>query len=187
MTSEASIVVFPKVKPTKQILIRIQQLEWELRESKTVGMLAVWGFINLAKRSTENPYYWCDIPIAYRKAVNIALLRYEILKIASFDTVSKGGQKEHIVCAMIHLAYLDKMLAGFFDDALESPELEGRFNSFDKWIRTEFHVGKHSPDDVSVWELLNPNIDLGVGAIKDLGNVLNSIASPKHVANSVFN
>jgi hypothetical protein len=179
MTSEASTVVFPKAKPNKQILIRILQLEWELRESKTAEMISVWGFINLVKRDAQNPYFWCDIPSIYRKAIDIALFRYEILKIASTDTVQEGGQKEHIICASINLAYMDKILASFFDDALEPPDLQGRFESFNKWIRTEFHVGKHDPDDVSAWGLLNPNVDLESGSIEDLGDVASVIASVK--------
>jgi hypothetical protein len=179
MASEASTVVFPKAKPNKQTMVRLLQLEWELRESETAGMISVWSFINLSPRDTENPYLWCDIPSVYRKAIDIALFRYEILKVASIDTVQKGGQKEHIICASINLAYTDKILAGFFDDALAPPDLQGRFDSFNKWIRTEFHVGKHDPDDVSAWELLNPNVDLASGSIEDLGDVASFIASVK--------
>jgi hypothetical protein len=54
-----------------------------------------------------------------------------------------------------------------------------RFDSFNKWICMEFHVGKHDPDDVSAWELLNPNADLASSAIEDLGDVSSFIAFVK--------
>lgn len=172
MAPSSTFVTFPKTKANKHAIQRILQLEWELAASTTAGMIEVSGFINLVPRTEENPYPWCEVPMTYRKPLGIALFRYEILKIAAMDTVAQGGNKEHIDSANINLVYMDKILTRFFDDAKGSVDLVGRYDTFVKWIRTEFYVRKHNPDDVSAWELLNPNIDLALGTIEDLGMIL---------------
>lgn len=167
-------VTFPKSKLTKTLLGRIVQLEFELSPSETIGMMTVSAFINLMPRNDNNPYPWCEIPMLYHKALEIAIFRYEILKIAATDNVAQGGNKVHILCANLNLAYMDRILSRLFKDARAQPgsiNVNWRHEQFDEWTCTEFHVRKHSPDDISAWKLLHPGVSLTLGAIDALGFV----------------
>jgi hypothetical protein len=170
-----SLVAFPKSKPSKTLLRDILQLDYLLYESKKDKFTDVWAFINLLPVDKTNPYPWCKIPTVYAKGVGIAIFRYEMLKIVASDTVSRGGNLRHITCAQLHLGYMDKVLSRFFKAAKakgDNIDVTWRDNSFDEWIRTEFHVRKHTPDDIATWQLLYPETNLSRGPIDALGMIL---------------
>jgi hypothetical protein len=185
--ASTSSILFPKAKPGRILLDKILQLDYLLRKSKKDRFIDVWAFINLRPKDKENPYFWCTIPIVYTRGVGVAIFRYQVLKIAVSDTILRGGNQDHILYAQIHLKYMDVVLSRFFKAAQTAGDdmaVTWRNGPFDEWIRTEFHVRKHTPEDVETWKLLHPNISLTEGLIDFLG--IDRFLSLAHVYHSLY-
>lgn len=176
-----SLIAFPIKKPTTIQLSNTAQIEYSFwKYSKhDKNLIHVRAFNNCRPITNPgvtdpNPYPWRVIPVAYSMSINFALYRLEILKVAAKDTVANGGNRNHIETAAINLHYLDMVLDQFWDNAsvaVEADEMNGdwRCDVFDRWLRAEFYIHKHSPDAISDWEVANPDIAWSNVPISDLG------------------
>lgn len=177
-----NLVAFPSKKPSKLQLANITQIEYMIykRDEDNDQILHTSAYnnrrpITYSDESEPNPYPWRQIPLAYAHPISIALYRLEILKIAANDTVNNGGNRNHIDTASINLHYLDMVLDRLWfnsNSALQANRMNGnwRCDVFDRWLRAEFHIHKHSPNDIANWETNNPDVAWNDGLIDTLGS-----------------
>jgi hypothetical protein len=171
MATDYKYVRYPHAKPSKTKYVQIAQIEYHIdKYESNPELLLVFGYNNQRERDLDNPYPWRVLPAVYTRPLAIAFYRIEILKIAAKDLAQNGGITKHIECAAINLLYLDQVLDALWRESKVaashmSPTWECK--EFERWVRREYHIHRHSPEDVAIWESQNPeiawsNVNIGI-------------------------
>jgi hypothetical protein len=128
-------------KLSKSKISNIAQIEYRI-DADIGGFIKIHAFNNLRQIGDNNPYYWRTIPNHYFDALSRALYRLEILKIASKDSKSFGGNLLHIETAQRHLALLDTVLDTLWSESFglfeeKTMTEDWRCKPLDEWTQAD--------------------------------------------------